>query len=233
MNDLKITKSKKMREILISILSIVFVIPLAYSQTLPQLLPALQDGWQRVYIKNVGSFDLPPSMEIQAGKYKEFLDEIKKIKGFDAPHIVAQQKGLNELEKEGFGKYARVMIETAMGARGEYEKLDYNISLLSQAEINALSSAFKRQLQQGFVGTGIKIIEWYPLKLEKVNGISCVHISYKRQLNNKPFVLVNMYTFQNYDRMHTLKLSYRLSEADYWKADFVTILKSFRITNIK
>jgi hypothetical protein len=41
-----------------------------------------------------------------------------------------------------------------------------------------------------------------------------------------------VYYFQNYDRMHSLTLSYRISEAEYWKNDFATILKSFRLTNI-
>jgi hypothetical protein len=40
----------------------------------------LPTGWERIYIKNVGSFDLPPTMEVQKGKYKEFVDEIKKDK---------------------------------------------------------------------------------------------------------------------------------------------------------
>ena len=47
-----------------------------FAQTLPP--PTVPTGWERIYIKNVGSFDLPPTMEVQKGKYKEFVDEIKK-----------------------------------------------------------------------------------------------------------------------------------------------------------
>ena len=61
-------------------------------------------GWERIYIKNIGYFDLPPTMEVQKGKYKEFIDELKQIKGYDATQLTAQQKGLNELGKEGFEK---------------------------------------------------------------------------------------------------------------------------------
>lgn len=195
--------------------------------------PPLTTGWERIYIKNVGSFDLPPTMEVQKGKYKEFNDEIRKIKGFDATQITAQQKGLNEFGKEGFEKYARVMLETTFGSTGDFEKLNFNISEYTQADIAELNTIYKQQLQQSFYGTGLKLIEWYPLKLEKVNGMSCIHISYKRQLQDKPYVLVHIYYFHNNDRMHNLTLSYRLSEADYWKASFATILKSFRITNIR
>ena len=195
--------------------------------------PSLQSGWERIYLKNVGSFDLPPTMEIQKGKYKEFNDEIRKIIGFDSPQLTAQQKGLNEFGKESFEKYARVMIETTLGSPGEFEKLTFNISEFTQSDINELNTIYKQEFQQGFLGTGIKIIEWYPLKLEKINMLSCIHVSYKRQLQDKPYVMVHVYYFLNHDRMHTLTLSYRLSEADYWKADHASILKSFRITNIR
>ncbi|MES2852262.1 MAG: hypothetical protein V4698_05065 [Bacteroidota bacterium] len=215
---------------LLSILSLLFcAVQFCVAQTLP--LPTLPTGWERVYIKNVGSFDLPPTMEIQKGKYKEFVDEIKKIKGFDASQLVAQQKGLNEFGKEGFEKYARVMVETTLGAVGDFEKLNFNITQYTQADILDLSSTYKQQIQQSFLGTGLKLIEWYPLKIEKVNGMSCIHISYRRQLQDKPLVLVHMYIFHNNDRMHTFTLSYRISEVDYWKSDYVTVLKSFRITN--
>jgi len=73
---------------LVSILAIQF----CFAQTIP--LPTLPSGWERIFIKNVGSFDLPPTMEVQNGKYKEFIDELKKIKGYDATQITAQQKGL-------------------------------------------------------------------------------------------------------------------------------------------
>lgn len=217
---------------LTSITTILFwAFQFCFAQTLPS--PTVPTGWERIYIKNVGSFDLPPTMEVQKGKYKEFVDEIKKIKGFDATQLTAQQKGLNEFGKEGFEKYARVMIETTFGSVGDFEKLNFNIATYTQADISELNTTYKHQIQQSFIGTGLKLIEWYPLKLEKVNGISCIHISYKRQLQDKPFVLVHIYYFHNNDRMHSLTLSYRLSEVDYWKSDYATILKSFRITNIR
>lgn len=217
---------------LTSILTLLFyAVQFCFAQTLPP--PTLSTGWERVYIKNVGSFDLPPTMEIQKGKYKEFVDEIKKIKGFDASQLTAQQKGLNEFGKEGFEKYARVMVETTLGAVGDFEKLNFNITQYTQADILDLSSTYKQQIQQSFLGTGLKLIEWYPLKIEKVNGMSCIHISYRRQLQDKPLVLVHMYIFHNNDRMHTFTLSYRISEVDFWKSDYATVLKSFRITNTR
>lgn len=195
--------------------------------------PPLPSGWERIYIKDVGSFDLPPTMEIQKGKYKEFNDKYRKINGYDATQITAQQKGLNEYGKVGFERYARVMLETSISLPGEFEKLNFDISKIQQSEIRELNETFKQQTKKSIEGTSLKLIEWYPVKFERINGMSYIHCSYKRQLDDKPYVLVHKYIFQNYDRMHNLTLSYRLSESNIWKSDFETLLKSFIITNVK
>lgn len=211
----------------------VFILAIQFCVAQTLQLPTLPKGWQRIYIKNVGSFDLPPTMEVQKGKYREYIDRIKKIKGFDATQLTAQQKGVNVFEKEGLKKYARVMVETTFGSTGDFEKLNFNAAKYTQADINELNSTYKKQTQQNFLLTSLKLIEWHPLKIEKINGMSCLHISYKRQLQNKPYVLVHIYLFHNNDRMHIFTLSYRISETNYWKSDYVTILKSFRINSIK
>lgn len=190
-------------------------------------------GWKRIYIKDVGRFDLPPSMEIQRGNYKEFMVESRKVMGLEATQITAQPKGLNELKEKGLEKYARVMLETKIASAGSFEKLNFKISKYSPTDIRELNSIFKQQLRENFYGTGLKLIEWYPLKLERISGMSCIHVSYKRQYKDRPLVLVHLYYFQNKDRMHTLTLSYRISEAAYWKDDLARVLESFKITNIR
>ncbi|HHT9079519.1 TPA: hypothetical protein ACT5CJ_002303 [Flavobacterium psychrophilum] len=200
---------------------------------IPQKNIILKQNWNRIYIKNLGNFDLPPTMEIQQGKYKEYIDNLKKIKGFDTSQLTAQQKGLNKFKKKGFEKYARVIIETTFGSIGDFEKLNFNIATYTQADISELNLTYKKQIQQSFIGSGLKLIEWYPIKIKKINNMSCIHMSYKRQLEDKPFVLVNIYQFHNNDRMHTFILSYRVSESTEWKPTFENILKSYRITNIK
>lgn len=198
---------------------------------LAQVLPPLiQPGWERIYIKNTGYFHLPPTMEIQKGKYKEFVDEYKKIRGYETSHITAQPKGLNELQEEGFEKYARVMFRTTYGKPGDYMELDFDFNELTPEDINELNELLKEQVKKSYEGTSLKLVEWYPIEFEKINGMSYTHIKYKRQLNNRPHVWVDMYQFHNYDRLHNLTLSYRISEEAMWKADLQAVLKSFRIT---
>ncbi len=156
-----------------------------------------------------------------------------KTLGYDAPQLVAQQKGLNNIGQDGFEKYARVMLETTIGGPGDYQRLTTDLPTMTQAESEELGKTFKDQLIEGFAATGTKLIEFYPVKFEKVSGMTCLHISFKRQAPDKPAVLVHSFSFHNFDRKHVLTLSYRLTESDYWARDYAAILKSFRISNIK
>lgn len=196
-------------------------------------MPSLKVGWERIYVKNVGTFDLPASMEIQAGKYKKIMNDVYRQMEYDAPEIVAQQKGLNGMSKDGFEKYARVMLETQIGSFGDFEKLNFKFTQYTASDINELSLEFRRQVEGIFMGTSLQLMEWFPLRFENINDMSCIHISYIRRLSDNPPVLVHVYYFHNNDRMHTLTLSYRLSESNYWKADYNNILASLRITNTR
>jgi curved DNA-binding protein CbpA len=204
---------------------------------LPISLP-LED-WKRIYIEGVGTIDIPSTMEVQSGIYKEIIDPLKpelmKSMGFSYNpnyNIIIQQKGLNDLESNGFQRYARVMINTDIGKMGDFDTLYFNINGYSNADIRELDNLFQSSISSGFTGTGLKIVNWFPLKLEKINGMSCIHISYTRQLNNNPVVFVSIYKFQNVDKMLTLTLSYRQDESDFWSKDFNILLDSFRIENV-
>jgi curved DNA-binding protein CbpA len=207
--------------------------------TLPLPLTPLLEDWKRIYIDNIGTIDFPPTMEIQSGKYKEIKDTLKpelmkQMGVISNPNydIIIQQKGLNDLNENGYQKYLRVMLNTDIGNIGDYDTLSFNIGEYSISDISELNNLFRSLTEAGMKGAGLKITNWFPLKIEKVNGMSCIHISYERQLNNNPIVIVSIYKFMNVDRMYNLTLSYRRNEEEYWSNDFNTILKSFRIENI-
>jgi len=220
-----------MGKINITIITLLLICSNCYSQHFLQPLEVVEKGWQRLYIKNVGGFDFPLTLEIQEGNYKELVDNLRGEIGldiYDAP-LTLQQIGLNEGSEKSFEKYARVSFDTEYGIKGDFLSLNFNISDISQSEILEINDFYKTESQQYFQNDLLKLIEWYPIKLEKINGMSCIHLSYKRQLKNHPIVLVNSYYFFNFDRLHTLTLAYRLNESQYWKEDFYKILKSLRI----
>jgi len=207
--------------------------PISYSNPSPTTPSIVQEGWQTIYIKDVGSFDIPPTMEIKDNNYTSYYDEIKKVKVYDEIKLVAQQKGLNNNSKEGFEKYARVIVTNLKSPLGEMESLYFDFSTFTESEMTEIDNVYKLQSEQELKMIDMKMIEWYPAKFEKINGMSSLHISYKRQMKDQPFVIVHMYIFHNKDLIPQLTLSYRQSEEYYWKSDFEKILKSFKITNIR
>jgi len=248
------------------------------NKTLPLPLAFPVEGWERIYISDDIIIDMPPTMEIQGGVYKEIIDPVRKamIEGYlsnvenninkiDFPDIMGidgnefqqaiideikdnkgkwveiadskvtmQQKGLNDITQSGFQKYARVMIGIEYGNAGDYESLVFDINEITAEDIRELDKLYKTSaMVMNQSGTGLKLVEWFPFRLEVVNGMSCLHTSYTRQLNDDPLVFVNIYYFHNSDRMYSLTFSYRLSESEYWKDDFEKMLKTFRVLNPK
>ena len=189
-------------------------------------------------ILEVGSISIPNNMEIQSGNYKKISEiyqkEISKKFGYEVSdnRVVFQQKGVNDLDKQALATYVRVILETDIGNFGDYEKLSTKLIATPQ-EISDISKEFKTQMQQSFAGTGMKLITWYGVSIVTINGRTALKISYLRQLNDKPFVVVNMYRFQNNDRLHTLTLSYRQSDEATWKPLLTKIANSFIITNMR
>ena len=52
----------------------------SYAQTTSPV--PLETDWNRIYIKDIGFFDLPPTMEVQKGKYKEYIDKLAPLPAF-------------------------------------------------------------------------------------------------------------------------------------------------------
>ena len=58
------------------------------SQKLPQAFSLIPSGWFRIKLSNCCHFDIPPTMEIQKGKYKENVDLLKSLIGIETSEIV-------------------------------------------------------------------------------------------------------------------------------------------------
>jgi len=196
-------------------------------------MPRLNDNWERIIIENVGSFDIPPTMESQDGPYKlskNFLINTLKMNQMTS-QIIVQQKELNNFSNDSFSRYARVIFRTENGSRDKGLILNMDIFQFSKDSISSLNDFYKDATQSEFSSTGMKLLEWYPLTVEKINGMSCIHISYKRQIGNNQPVIVHNYHFFNYDYDHSFIMAYRENEKDYWENDFKIILNSLRIRN--
>lgn len=196
------------------------------------------NGWKRIEIKDIGSIDLAPELEIQGGEYKEFNAKLRDKMGqylkvdFSQPKLTMQPKGINDFNQQSLKKYIRIMVETIPGEQGDFDKINERIEI-SDIELKELNDEFKRQIIQSFQGTALKLIEWYPTEIIELNNMSAIKISYKRQLKDQPYVMVEIFRIQNYDIMHSLTVSYREQEKSLWKPIIEKTKASYRITNIK
>ena len=214
-------------------LTLCLIFQMSNAQYLPWSSQSLKSGWQRIYIANVGYIDMPNPMEIPSGSYSSKMNHMYKRYEVVSPELVFQQKGLRTYSSGAFKKYGRVLLHTVDNPQGDYERLNFNIYSWTAADKQELNQIMKTTTLNDLNTIGHKLIYWYPCKLEKINGMSCIHVKYKRQMGNNPVVLVHQYYFQNVDMMNILIISYRVNETNYWKPDFDRILSSFRITNVQ
>jgi hypothetical protein len=175
-------------------------------------------------------------MEVQDGEYRDYEDDASKELNIDGSGLLVtiQQKGLNEFNANG--TYARILVSAHVGNPGDYDSLTFDLDDYSQADIDELDAYF-HSIADADVDTmadgpaSIHIEDWYPFKLETVNGMSCFHLSYTRTVNGdeKP-ALVNSYIFQDDYRMITVTISYRIEDGQLWKTDLDYSLSTFRIS---
>lgn len=189
-------------------------------------------------LKDVGNISIPISMELQSGKYKEFSKEFQKkrskIYKYEIPDqkVVFQNIGINEFDKNAMDSYTRIIITTEVGSNGDYEKLTTKFNL-SQTELNEISSQMKKSIEAGMKIQGNKLLKWHGVHFVTVNGSTALKTSFVRRLNENKPVLVTIYQFQNYDRMHSITFSCQEESTMKWKDRFMRVIESFKITNIR
>ena len=199
-------------------------------------LNASTANWQTVSMPNICTFKIPSSMEIQSGVIKKFSDKLYKEileLPIDPNRVIAQQKHLNKANKKAFKSYARIIVDTEYGRKGDYEKISTQYTA-SKFELRELNGIFRQEVETEFENINAKgkmimqLLSWYPTKLVQINGVSMIHIRYSRTVNNGPEVLVNMYIVQNNDRMHRITISYRLQNTKLYKNDLAKVINTFK-----
>jgi len=199
-----------------------------YSDTqIPLPLPPVSTDMNRISIPEIGNIDIPDSMEIQNQADRQSVEAYRKA--VDLPP--SNYKGVIFRQKDK-DKYSCILVNTYPGEPGDFFKLSEHFTL-SEKELSVLSQQMRNFIQKQIEeNPGMKMLEWYPPKVEIINGMTAVIFSYRRQLADRPPVLVRTYEFKNYDRAIALTISYRETEKQYWEPLFKRSLDSFRITNI-
>ncbi|NIG54649.1 hypothetical protein [Chitinophaga sp. Cy-1792] len=191
-----------------------------------------QTKYEKYQITGLGTILVPDLMELQDGLYRQQETDKLKAKGIEVSgdKIVFQQKGLNLGTKNAFSSYARVTITTTMGRPGEFGKLSQPPNISAQ-DIQVIKEAMTAKFAAN--RDGLKLVNWITTAPAVVNGNKCFRISYLRQLKNNPYVVVDMYEFQNNDRKYMVMMSYRRDDARTWEPVYKKMLESLQITNVK
>ena len=200
----------------------------------PQSEPAIEEGWVRLRIENVGSIDYPSDfLELQSGDYKEIKEEFFLVYEILSSDFTLQQVGLNEMKPFALVEYRRVILQTFYLNPGEEVFRANEKYTVSRQELAEIQNEWTSQLRQEYAklkGLGDnKIIDSGSIEIAEVNGMFPLVWTYKRQLDYNPVVLVKQYVFFNYDKQHYLYFSYRVQDEQECKDIYEKILASFRL----
>lgn len=178
-----------------------------------------KSNWARTSITGVGTIDVPPSLEVQEG-------QLRAMSG-SSNGLILQQKGLNAQTQASLGTYVRVMVETfPADSPGDYRRAGTKIKY-SSVELEEISAALRMQAEM----PEITILQWGKPKVVEINGVTAICVEYTRAHKSNTPAKVAIYMFEDYDRIHKLTLSYRVSESEMWAASLQGVLQSFRITH--
>jgi len=224
---LLVTRWKQMKNIAI-VLALILLAGVLATQ-------AQATTWETVSIPEICTFQIPPTVEIQKETYKRISEQARKMVldiTQSSDSVIAQPKGINDLDPVALKKYCRIIVETVRGTKGDYAKLDEPL-LVSEAELKEFDKEFKNQLEQQAAmwnakGVKMTILSWKPAKITHVNGVYALINTYTRSINDAPSVLVQVYWIQNNDVMHTITISYRESEKDIWADDLGRVINTFK-----
>jgi hypothetical protein len=194
--------------------------------SIPLANPELASGWTRIAVKDVGTIDVPPTLENTTASAQS------QDKSFGITDVMFAAKS-GQKNAEGADRYAVIKLQTEFHKAGDEMKLSEPMKAMSGEELQKLNASYRTKVEASLVGTDTKVLSWYSLRVDVVAGMYCMHVSYQQQLKDKSIAVMNLYTFQNYDRIHCLTFGYRASEGETWRADFAKVLASFRITNIR
>ncbi len=191
--------------------------------------------WDTVSIPGICTFQIPPTLEIQKGIYKQIKEkhQRKVLEITSSPDdVVAQPKGINSFDPEALKRYCRVIVETHRGHPGDFQSLDAPLAF-SKEELRETDAMLKKQAQKAVAftkakGFRSKLLSWQPAEIVRVNGVYALKTTYSRSLKDAPPVIVNRYMIQNNDCTHIITISYRISEKAIWEADLSKVINTFK-----
>ncbi len=183
------------------------------------------EGWETIQISNWGSIKLPPSMEIQSGDYKRFVDDIKRQLIEEVDRVVFQQKGLNK--GENLDTYARIIIRTDKGHPGDFP--DLSQFRLTEQDLREFNLYVMQEAELMLNQTNSDIISWTDLTTSFLGGRKIFYYTYTRTAPGLSPVHSEVYMIFNDNMLHTVIFEYYTGHKSKWAEVLEKSKASFRV----
>lgn len=181
--------------------------------------------WTYYKIDDSFSIYVPPTIELRKeyDKYTHFLSQNHmEISNAD---VVFQQNELNNMTKEAFKTYCRIMFNRY------YVGNDYVEHYYESPQLTVEDKRNLKELADSEV-TPWKYINQPSYRWVKANGNNAIEISYTREGANGE-VVCHIYLFCNHTEMVKVITSYRKVDEETWKKDVNDVIKTFKWSNPK
>ncbi len=194
--------------------------------------PGLKTSWERVVVANVGTLDIPPTMEVRTKACQEQIMARAQFRGqiprgdFD---IFIQPQGMNNSVIDNNTNYIpSIVIHTRYISSGHFYRLtdQFDLNKIPIKLPTTLDLILNNQLNAEIEGNSKPV-------LIKLNGMYCVQFTQECRYFDSAPVIINTYVFQNYDRAYFLSIGAFKKGFAIWEDSFKSILNSFRITNVR
>lgn len=202
------------------------------SQNMTDSINAQDNEWTTILIPDIGTFQIPQTMEVKAGLCKILSDYIKdNVINLDASvnEVIAQQKGLNDSTPEALSQFCRIIVNTTKANKGDFAIL-YEHIFPTTKELEDTTQLLILSLKDVPTMEGIRqsYSDWQTARVVRAGDAYVINIACVRRINDGSPVVVNMYYFQNNDYMHIVEISYRESEASIWAKDMAKAINTFK-----
>lgn len=199
--------------------------------------PVRDPSWTTVSIPNICEYQIPPTMELQAGIYREIMNQLhtQVLQILDSgKRVVAQQKGLNSMDKDARSRYARVIVDFQPDSYGFAQVLRNPLirdrDVITDIDTEMKSVITQEAAQSTAAGMPVEITSWDGTQVVSVSGIDCLKTTYSRSVKGAPAVSVSSYKIPVNNQILSVTISYRENEASIWSNDFSNIINTFNFS---
>lgn len=188
--------------------------------------------YQRVYIQNVGSIFLPSNMEVQSGAVSE-LSQNESKRPAQKTKLTVSGDGFvfqpNELSLSNLPYIPALITFSTKYEKGANYPVITAKTAPTKVELQTKCRDSENQLRAMLVRINSKVLNWLDCSNSWIGKRYALKMAYLRQPENAPPIYVEAYVIPNYDRVHTLTISYRQENAILWKPILAAVRDSLII----